>query len=171
MTKPRHYIAHETARQDVLDGLPLAGFGQRAAGFVVDFLLVVVFYVPLEFAWRRYVRHEQHIHVAFSFEHLGSYMALVIYFALAVYLGRGQTLGKKMMHTRIVSLTHDRVGLWQAIERALGYGASALEFGFGFVQFFLHRNQMCVHDRISETIVVDVRKTATRRPPAVNSES
>jgi len=60
--------------------------------------------------------------------------------------------------TRAVSLTHSRMGLWQSFERALAYGASFLELGFGFVQFFMHRNRQTVHDRIAETIVVDVRK-------------
>jgi len=50
------------------------------------------------------------------------------------------------------------MGLWQSFERALAYGASFLELGFGFVQFFMHRNRQTVHDRIAETIVVDVRK-------------
>jgi uncharacterized RDD family membrane protein YckC len=36
----------------------------------------------------------------------------------------------------------------------LGYGASALEAGFGFFQYFLQPNRACVHDRIAETIVV-----------------
>jgi len=33
-----------------------------------------------------------------------------------------------------------------------------LEFGFGFVQFVLNANRRTGHDRIDETIVVDVRK-------------
>ena len=36
--------------------------------------------------------------------------------------------------------------LWQSIERALGYGESALEAGFGFMQYFLYPNHRCVHD-------------------------
>jgi len=54
----------------------------------------------------------------------------------------------------VVSLVHERLGFWQALERALGYGASALEFGFGFVQYFIHPNRRTLHDRIAETIVV-----------------
>ncbi len=44
--------------------------------------------------------------------------------------------------------------------QALGYGASALEGGFGFIQFFLHHNRQCVHDRIAETIVVKEQRRA-----------
>jgi uncharacterized RDD family membrane protein YckC len=54
------------------------------------------------------------------------------------------------------------MGVWQSIERALGYGASFLEGGFGFFQYFFARNRQTVHDRIAETIVVDLRKSAKR---------
>jgi hypothetical protein len=57
-----------------------------------------------------------------------------------------------------MSLTSDRLGIWQSVERALGYGAAVLEGGLGFVQFFWDRNRMCAQDRLAETIVVDVRK-------------
>jgi uncharacterized RDD family membrane protein YckC len=78
-----------------------------------------------------------------------------VYFAVALKLGRGQTPGKKLLKIRVVSLTHPQIGWWQSIERGLGYGASLLEGGFGFAQYWIHRNRMCVHDRIAETIVVD----------------
>ena len=44
------------------------------------------------------------------------------------------------------------------MERALGYGASMLEGGFGFAQYFTNPNRCCVHDRIAETIVVSDKK-------------
>jgi hypothetical protein len=50
--------------------------------------------------------------------------------------------------------TYTKITLWQAVERALGYGESMLEGGFGFFQYFLHHNRCCVHDRIAETIVI-----------------
>ena len=82
---------------------------------------------------------------------------LVIYFSLALYMGNGQTIGKRIMGTRVISLTHSRMTLWQATERALGYGASFLEAGFGFLQYYINANRQCVHDRIAQTIVADVR--------------
>ena len=81
----------------------------------------------------------------------------VLYFGLATYFGNGRTPGKRLMHIRVVSLVHERLGVWHSFERALGYGASALEFGFGFVQYFIHPNRRTVHDRIAETIVVTDR--------------
>jgi hypothetical protein len=47
--------------------------------------------------------------------------------------------------------------LWNSLERSLGYGASFLEFGFGFLQYFIHPNRCTVHDRIAETIVIKDR--------------
>jgi len=78
----------------------------------------------------------------------------VLFFGLSVYLGNGRTLGKRVMGIRVVSLVHHKMSLWHSFERALGYGASALEFGFGFVQYFIHPNRRTVHDRMAETIVI-----------------
>jgi len=80
-----------------------------------------------------------------------------LFFAASLYLGKGRTIGKRIMRIRVLSLVHDRVSLWHSVERALGYGASALEAGFGFLQYFIHPNRRTVHDRIAETIVVKER--------------
>jgi hypothetical protein len=58
------------------------------------------------------------------------------------------------MHIRVLSLAHDHLTLWHSIERSLGYAASTLEGGFGFLQYFIHPNCQTVHDRIAETVVV-----------------
>jgi uncharacterized RDD family membrane protein YckC len=63
-----------------------------------------------------------------------------------------------LLKIRVVSLAHEHISLWHAIERALGYGASTLELGFGFLQYFIHPNKQTVHDRIAETIVIQERK-------------
>jgi uncharacterized RDD family membrane protein YckC len=83
---------------------------------------------------------------------------MVLYWGLTNYFGNGQTPGKWVARTRAVSLTGERMGLWQSIERGLGYGAAVLELGLGFLQFFWDRNRMCAQDRLAETIVIDVRK-------------
>jgi uncharacterized RDD family membrane protein YckC len=83
----------------------------------------------------------------------------VLYFSLATYAGNGKTPGKWILGIRTVSLVHTRMTLWHSVERALGYSASLLEFGFGFFQYFTHPNRCTVHDRIAETIVTrDMRQ-------------
>lgn len=162
MAGKQHFHAHETARQDALSGVPLATFGQRVLGYFIDIVLVSAVYAPLEVMWAMKVKHEKEVHVEVSFHHPGSLIALVLYFALAVWIGKGRTIGKWIARTRVVSLTHGEMGLWQSTERALGYGASALELGFGFLQYFIARNRQTVHDRIAETIVIDTRKSRQR---------
>jgi len=164
MAKTRYFHAHESARFDALDGLPLATFWQRALGYGINLILAVLVWAPLEFAWRRYVNHEINIALKWDFHEVGNLVVMLLYYGLANYLGNGQTPGKWFARTRAVSLTHQRMGLWQSVERGLGYGAAVLEGGLGFLQYFWQRNRMCAQDRLAETIVVDVRKNAKRKP-------
>ena len=156
----RRFHAHETARADSLNGALLATFGQRVLGYFVDLLLAILLWAPAEIAWRYYILHEEHINLMWNFHELGNILAALLYWGLANYFGNGQTPGKWVARTRAVSLTGDRLGRWQSVERALGYGAAVLEGGLGFLQFFWDRNRQCAQDRLAETIVVDLRKRA-----------
>jgi hypothetical protein len=51
----------------------------------------------------------------------------ILYFGILLWKGKGRTPGKRIMRIRVVSLMHRHITLWHAIERALGYGAAALE--------------------------------------------
>ena len=79
-----------------------------------------------------------------------------LYFAISFYFWKGQTIGKYFLRIRVLSLYHEHLGLWHCIERSLGYFASALEFGFGYIQAFWNPNRMTLHDKIGETIVIDL---------------
>lgn len=154
----QHFSSHETSRLRELNGVPLATFGQRLLGFLADLLIAILVWAPLEVGWRVYVLHEKEVHVQWDFHELGNVIVLILYYGLSNYWGNGRTLGKRVARTRAVSLTHDRLGFWQSIERALGYGAAALEGGLGFLQYFWGENRMCAQDRLAETIVIDLRK-------------
>jgi len=159
---------HGTARAGALAGTPLESFGERAAAFAIDFFSVLVTYVPVELA-RQYLvlslRHQKlDIHGEFNFHEVGNLVWLVLYFGLIVWKTNGFTPGKRLLPIRVVSLVHNRVTLWQAVERAVGYGASVLELGTGFLQYFIHPNRCCVHDRIAETIVVKDRGELSAAP-------
>jgi uncharacterized RDD family membrane protein YckC len=166
----RLYHPHAGARADLLTGLLLATFWQRLLGYGIDLLIAVVIWFPLEFSWRSLFLHETQIHIVWDFHEVGNIIVMVLYWGLANYFGNGRTPGKWIARTQVLSLTSERMGLWQSIERGLGYGAAVLELGLGFLQFFWDRNRMCAQDRLAETIVVDVRK---QRPegPAVRSEA
>lgn len=160
LTGKREFRAHETHRMDELNGLPLASFKSRGCAIAIDFLIVgvlkVIFHIhghkdeievaPGSFAWFLMKAQETVVEIVES----------TFYFAVALKLGKGQTPGKWLMKIKVLSLTHREIGWWQSIERGLGYSASLLEGGFGFLQYYINRNRMTVHDRIAETIVVDV---------------
>ena len=141
-----------------LDGLPLATFSQRLLGDLIDMVIAILIWCPMEIAWRVLVLKEENTRIVWDFHEAGNIVVLVAYYGVANYVGNGQTVGKWMARTRAMSLTHERMGLWQSMERALGYGAAVLEGGLGFLQYFWSENRMCAQDRLAETIVVDVRK-------------
>jgi len=88
---------------------------------------------------------------------LSNVAVAMLYFGVLMWKGKGQTPGKRIMKIRVVSLMHRHITFWHSVERALGYGAAALEGGFGFVQFFIHPYRRCAQDRLAETIVVTER--------------
>jgi uncharacterized RDD family membrane protein YckC len=81
----------------------------------------------------------------------------IIYFVITTYITNGQSIGKKILGIKIISIYHHRIGLWHCIERSLGYVASTLELGIGFYQVFWNPNRMTLHDKIAETIVIKTR--------------
>ena len=154
---------------DELNGLPLASFKRRATAYAIDGAVVGVFSLMLH---GFHLRESHEAACGSTWLAMGSALGekikelveSAVYFGVALKLGKGQTIGKYAMKIRVVSLTQHGISWWTAIERALGYGASLLEGGFGFFQYFLNKNRMCVHDRIAETIVVDLRKPRIEPP-------
>jgi uncharacterized RDD family membrane protein YckC len=180
------YNGHESARMAALDGAPLASFGARAAAFAIDFGIAAVSFVAvgmggaaaaIKLGWLHDNYHFEFD--PFHHEHWGSFVYFVLFIAASNYIGNGATIGKRIMKIRAVSLVHQRLSLWHSLERALGYGASALEAFFGFFQYFIHPARRTVHDRIAETIVVSERKaraaahdeTSTEQPSPEDNPS
>jgi uncharacterized RDD family membrane protein YckC len=153
----KNYNPHETARMQELDGIILAPFGRRAGAYLIDLTIAVILSLIMLLGYQYFngqFKSNNEIKIDFNFENWYSIISTLLYFGLATYFGNGKTLGKKLLKIRVVSLSHSRMTLWQSLERALGYGASILEFGFGFMQFFINPNRRTVHDRIAETIVI-----------------
>jgi uncharacterized RDD family membrane protein YckC len=151
-------------RQIDLVDLPLASFSRRAAAMALDFSIAGgIFLVATVLGGLLLVKAgvldadgDYNLSLGFN-RNWYSGIWLALYFGPGLYLGNGQTPGKRLMKIRVVSLLHERIGFWHAIERALGYGASALEAGMGFFQYFWSENRRTTHDRIADTIVVDER--------------
>jgi uncharacterized RDD family membrane protein YckC len=162
MKKVTTYDPLTTARQQALRGTELAPFIPRAAAFLVDVGIAgVLFAAGKGIVESVFLKGRGPRPSSLTFSLHGEWtdtLWLIVYFGLSFYFGKGQTIGKRLFRIRVVSLRHERLSLWHSVERALGYVASTLEGGFGFVQYFIHPNRQTVHDRIAETIVVKERK-------------
>jgi len=117
-------------------------------------LVCTVIAVLLELDKIRHSTDAHPVHIEVNPFHSWGLVVVALYFGLGTYLGHGQTPGKRLLRIRVVSLVHGHLSLWHAVDRALGYGVSVLEGGFGFFQYFLHPNRQTAHDRLAETIVV-----------------
>lgn len=166
------YHGHESVRMEQLEGRPLASFTARAVAFFIDIAIAAVSFMVAALAGvtiavrKGWIRHDVHIKFApFHHEEWPSLMWFVVFISASNYIGNGATIGKKLLRVRAVSLVHERLSLWHSIERALGYGASALEAFFGFFQYFIDPNRQTVHDRIAKTIVVTERRRPMPAPP------
>jgi uncharacterized RDD family membrane protein YckC len=157
--KPRRFSAPHTERLRELNGLPLASFRSRAGAWVCDIILVILIAMIVSvlraiFSAGPFAqRYEGNIRLELFHDPWGI-ASIVLYFGLLPFLWRGRTVGKRIFRLRMVSISHDRLTLWQCVERALGYAFSSLEGGFGFFQYFLHPNRQTLHDRIAETIII-----------------
>lgn len=154
LARDRFHAPH-VMRQQALEGIELASFRARAAAFLLDGGIVFVLLLVVQM-WRTHQWEAQATNFALTLDFGAAvgFILSVLYFGLATYFGKGATVGKRLLGIRVVSVVHEELSLWHSFERALGYAASSLEAGFGFLQYFKHPNRQTVHDRIAETIVV-----------------
>ncbi len=149
---------HDTGRMLELEGAELASFGRRLGAYACDVaaagLLFVLGFLATFPIWRHWVAPREDYHFDLDFHEWYGLLWFVLYFGLSCWLGNGKTLGKLLFGIRAVSLEHRRMTLWDSVERALGYGASTAEVGFGFLQYFTHANHRTLHDRIADTVVI-----------------
>ena len=150
----------------------LAPIKRRLLAFLIDWIFILLLYFIVFIIFSHFNLNNWNINVKGIFDveiESDSHSKLftfgvkllfgllpVIYFTLFLYLSKGRTAGKYLMKIKVVSLFHERLGLWHCFERSLGYFTSALESGFGFLQANWNPNRMALHDKIGETIVISL---------------
>jgi uncharacterized RDD family membrane protein YckC len=164
-----NFNAYEIERLKALAGTELASFPRRVLAFLADLVILSALFAVIASLLEPLLLKQGWIKtgddIVFALN-LNWYSVawVVLYFGLATYFGRGKTPGKWLLRIRAVSLAHDRISLWHSVERALGYGLSLLEFGFGFFQYFIHPNKRTLHDRLAETIVIREKRAKPKEP-------
>jgi len=159
-------------RTEILENneLTLASFSSRIFSFIIDVLLIILLIVFLVIIFQLLGFNVKQVHISglthieYESENLGSTAKFIIkcllvsiptlYFTLTTYLLNGRTFGKMICRIQVLSLYHPKIAFLHCLERSLGYVASTLEAGLGFIQALWNHNRMTLHDKIAETIVV-----------------
>nr|WKN38436.1 RDD family protein [Tunicatimonas sp. TK19036] len=84
------------------------------------------------------------------------FLGAILYFALFTWQWQGQTPGKRMLHVKAAKINGKPFTFWSSLERSTGYASSAAFFLFGFFQYFWDRNRQTTHDKIAETVVIEI---------------
>jgi hypothetical protein len=67
---------------------------------------------------------------------------------------RGTSIGKKLFRIRVVMIDNRPLNWWLSFERAGGYAAGFATGLLGFAQIFWDPNRQAIHDKVSETVVI-----------------
>jgi uncharacterized RDD family membrane protein YckC len=175
-----YYNTSKIIHSNKLEGLELADFTRRFFALLIDLLVLAIllygigtilnFFDIINFGFTigissdntatglPHIENGTHLNVPEYIKIVLKLLIPVVYFGLITCFTNGYTVGKRILKIRIVSTNHRHLTLWHSIERSLGYYASSLEFGFGFLQYFIDYNRRTVHDRIAETIVIKIKK-------------
>jgi uncharacterized RDD family membrane protein YckC len=163
-------MIYKTRNEFHHEAFVLAKIRKRFMAYFLDWIILILIYLGIIFllsifsidVWKVNIKSFSDVEIDIS--NTPTYVVTLIkvlfgllplfYFTLSFYFFKGQTIGKYLFRLKVVSLYHEKIGLWHCIERSLGYFASALEFGFGYIQAFWNPNRMALHDKIGETIVI-----------------
>jgi uncharacterized RDD family membrane protein YckC len=176
-----YYDTSKIVHSNKLEGLELADFTRRFFALLIDLLVLIItlytigiildyfglinFGLKIGISYNETINNtpiksnDMHLNIPEYLKIIFKLLIPVIYFGLITCITNGYTFGKRIFRIRIVPTNHKHLTLWHSIERSLGYYASSLEFGFGFLQYFIDYNRRTVHDRIAETIVIKVKKS------------
>ena len=81
-----------------------------------------------------------------------------LYFSVFTAWFKGQTLGKMLFGIRVLKVNGKPISLWESFGRYGGYSAGLATGLLGFLQVMWDPNRQAIHDKISETVVIDLRK-------------
>lgn len=96
-----------------------------------------------------------------------------LYFSVFTAWYNGQTIGKKVCSINVVRLDGKIPTLWESFNRYGGYVAGFATGLLGFLQIFWDPNRQAIHDKISETLVLRVKKVIklkTSKPEQIEKD-
>ena len=157
----------------------LASRGKRLGGSLLDSLIAVVLIVPIMFASGVFNQIKQGQQMSIGQTALFFFLGLAIFLIIHGFLlsKHGQTVGKKIVGTRIVDKENGRI-----IPLGKVFGLRVLPISiigqipligglFGIVDslFIFRKDKRCVHDLIAGTIVVDAEQISNQSKAIVTT--
>lgn len=137
-----------------------AGFFVRLAAYLVDCLIVwialLVIRIPLAFS--SFMNPDNFLTRDFIFrysiEDIVCYLLNAAYFVLLTYYS-GATIGKKLLHLRVVSKEDRKLTFFEvAFRETIGRFLSALIINVGYFMIGVHKEKLGLHDMLSDTEVI-----------------
>ncbi|MCP4230056.1 MAG: RDD family protein [bacterium] len=171
MKKPGNYKIPYYDRKKELEGVPLASFWRRGLALTLDcaIVYVTIFALMILVGWILQGPNPRMLFVlvlyfkqVWSLQLIIDIIAALLYFGLFMYIWNGYTPGKRLMRVRVVSLKSKNITFWQSIDRAFLYMVSVLSLFFGFLRYFSNPARQTKHDKVVDTIVVDMREYSKR---------
>jgi uncharacterized RDD family membrane protein YckC len=143
-----------------------AGFWIRAVAAVID--LAVLLIVQATYTAAASLVFGADPERSFAVASTVSFFTLVFaaFYTSVLHAMTGQTIGKLVVGVRVVALDGESPVGGAAFLRWLGYFASGVTFGLGFLMAGLRTDKRALHDLIAGTRVERVARRAARPPVA-----
>ena len=147
-------------------GLRYASFETRLVAFILDLIVLASFFALfVAFAWLQFLLRtdfgdhdppDQALYCRGDHHRHRTSLAFVPLYFVGLWAWRGQTLGKMAVAIRVVRTDGRPAGVGAALLRLVGYLFSTLLLFAGFLMIVFDRQRRGLHDRLADTIVVDL---------------
>lgn len=143
------------AKQEVLPQY-FASFDQRLMASIVDFLVIIAFYIVFMFLF--YLVFPIHVfRIALLALLVLIPLTKLIYGSIAEASVRQTTIGKGLMNLKVTDEHGGRISLSNSFGRNFCKVISNATLGIGYLYAFMNKRQQCLHDAIAGTLVVKER--------------
>jgi len=130
-----------------------SGFGSRLLAFIVDGVLALAIGFVLTLIIETLTKQPYNFGKGSSFQTISGLIS-VIYFVIFTYK-YGATLGKMLVHIRVVNTNYQRLSFFQVLKReVLGRLISSLFLSLGYIWVAIDDKKQAWHDKIAKTYVI-----------------
>lgn len=149
-----------------MNGARPAGFWIRVVAALIDLAVFTVVRASLAVVGRRLwgtgAEDSTGLHAAVALFTI----AFAICYLTVLHSATGQTIGKLLVHARVVLVDGGRVPVGTSLLRCLAYALSGAPLGLGFVMAGLRHDKRALHDLVAGTRVDRELRPVPGPPPS-----